>query len=86
MNVFLDFISYSSGPLPEELLAKTTRPVSILWGALDPWEDPKAGKEMLSGYPCVKEFVLLPGLGHCPMDEAPEIVNPLIERFVEGCK
>ena len=34
VEVFLDFLSYSGGPLPEELLAKTTRPVSILWWVL----------------------------------------------------
>jgi pimeloyl-ACP methyl ester carboxylesterase len=86
VNVFLDFISYSSGPLPEELLSKMSKPVSMLWGEKDPWEDPKLGRTLLSGYPCVQEFVLLPGLGHCPMDEAPEVVNPLIENFVESCK
>jgi pimeloyl-ACP methyl ester carboxylesterase len=25
----------------------------------------------------------LPGVGHCPMDEAPELVNPLLMEFVE---
>jgi hypothetical protein len=28
------------------------------------------------------EFVELPGVGHCPQDEAPEVVNPLIEAWV----
>jgi len=53
-RVFLDFISYSAGPLPEEQLAilssdeykqagKTT-PVSILWGDKDPWEDVTLGR------------------------------------------
>ena len=32
-RVFLDFISYSAGPLPRELLDLITCPVSILWGA-----------------------------------------------------
>ena len=32
-SVFLDFISYSDGPLPDELLEACKRPVSILWGA-----------------------------------------------------
>jgi hypothetical protein len=31
---------------------------------------------------CLAEFVELPGVGHCPQDEAPEIVNPLIEAWV----
>lgn len=39
--MFLDFISYSGGPLPEEQLAAVPDgvPVSILWGADDPWEN-----------------------------------------------
>ena len=24
-----------------------------------------------------------PGIGHCPQDEAPEVVNPLIQKFVK---
>ena len=31
-DVFLDFISYSSGPLPEELLKAAPVPVSVVWG------------------------------------------------------
>lgn len=30
----------------------------------------------------VEEFVPLPGVGHCPQDEDPEEVNPLILAFV----
>ena len=30
--MFLDFISYSGGPLPEDLLRDAPCPVSILWG------------------------------------------------------
>lgn len=32
VDVFLDFISYSGGPLPEDLLAQCRVPVSMLWG------------------------------------------------------
>ena len=90
VDVFLDFICYSGGPLPEELLEKTTVPVSMLWGekvcayagsvkcsfpgheaqlttgsfiflSQDPWENAQAGKALFSGYPCVYEFITLPG-------------------------
>lgn len=38
LPVFLDFISYSSGPLPEELLPQIKEtPVVIGWGEKDPW-------------------------------------------------
>ncbi len=63
-DVFLDFISYSSGPLPEELLPQCTRPVRILWGENDPWEPIDLGREYgnQSKYPCVDEFVTLKGI------------------------
>ena len=34
VDVFLDFISYSGGPLAEDLLEVIQQPVSILWGML----------------------------------------------------
>jgi pimeloyl-ACP methyl ester carboxylesterase len=91
-RVFLDFISYSGGPLPEKLMARLPSgkangggeekvPLSILWGKEDPWENCAEGKKLFEAY--AEEFVELPGLGHCPMDESPERVNPLIRRFVE---
>ncbi|GLC34735.1 hypothetical protein PLESTB_001229200 [Pleodorina starrii] len=82
VDVFLDFISYSGGPLPEELMSATSRPVSLVWGEVDPWEDAREGRRLFASLPSVVEFVTLPGVGHCPQDEAPELVNPLIERFV----
>lgn len=34
-------------------------------------------------FSCVREFVRLPGLGHCPQDEGPEVVNPFVMRMVD---
>eukprot|EP00803_Ostreobium_quekettii_P009715 evm.model.scf_343.5 EVM.evm.TU.scf_343.5 scf_343:31435-36314(-) len=80
-TVFLKFISYSTGPLPGDQLRDIKVPVSILWGAEDPWEKVEWGREFQE-YPAVEEFVELPGVGHCPHDEAPHLVNPLVEKFV----
>ncbi|KAL4422541.1 hypothetical protein ABPG75_008738 [Micractinium tetrahymenae] len=81
VDVFLDFISYSFGPLPEDQLQAVTLPVSVVWGEEDPWERIEWGREFAK-YPSVQEFVSLPGVGHCPQDEAPNLVNPLILDFV----
>lgn len=86
-QVFLDFISYSAGPLVEDLLPKLGRaqrraPVWILWGAEDPWEPAAEGQLLYAGQSAVERFQVLEGLGHCPMDEAPHVVNPLISEFV----
>ena len=80
VKVFLDFISYSTGPLPEEQLAACPVPTSILWGRHDPWEKVEWGRE-LAASPCVEEFIEVEA-GHCPMDEAPAIVNPLIASWM----
>ena len=76
-DVFLSFITYSKGVLPEDLLPQVQVPVLIAWGTDDPWEPFEKGKA-LAEFPAVKQFVPLPGIGHCPQDEAPEIVNPLL--------
>jgi pimeloyl-ACP methyl ester carboxylesterase len=57
----------------------------MLWGAADPWEDPDEARSWADGFACVQELQVLQGLGHCPHDEAPERVNPiLIDWIGEG--
>ncbi|CAM9686978.1 unnamed protein product [Phaeothamnion confervicola] len=80
-RVFLDFLSYSGGPLPEDLLPKMQVPVVFGWGDKDPWEPIEEGRKYADN-PCVEDFVVLQGVGHCPQDEAPELVNSLITDFV----
>jgi pimeloyl-ACP methyl ester carboxylesterase len=38
----------------------------------------------LARFPTVKKFIPLAGLGHCPQDEAPEIVNPILLDFLQA--
>ncbi|MEN9225415.1 MAG: alpha/beta fold hydrolase [Thermostichus sp. HHBFW_bins_43] len=81
--VFLAFVRYSQGPLAEDLLPQLTCPVLILWGEADPWEPIALGRA-LAEFPCVVGFVPLVGVGHCPQDEAPELVNPLLLAWIQG--
>ncbi|OAY71165.1 Pheophytinase, chloroplastic, partial [Ananas comosus] len=81
-DVFLEFICYSEGPLPEELLPKVKCPVLVAWGDKDPWEPVELGRAY-ADFNVVEEFIVLPNVGHCPQDEAPDLVNPLIESFVK---
>ncbi|KAG5250118.1 hypothetical protein OIU78_013037 [Salix suchowensis] len=80
-DVFLEFICYSGGPLPEELLPQVKCPVLIVWGDKDPWEPVELGRDFIN-FDCVEDFVTLPNVGHCPQDETPQLVNPLVESFV----
>jgi pimeloyl-ACP methyl ester carboxylesterase len=79
--VFLAFTAYSSGPLPEDLLSIISCPVIILWGTADPWEPINLGRE-LANFPQVQKFISLEGVGHCPQDEAPELVNPILLDWI----
>lgn len=80
-DVFLSFITYSKGPLPEDLLPQIACPVLIAWGTVDPFE-PFAKGKALADFPCVEEFMPLEGIGHCPQDEAPELVNPILQKWL----
>lgn len=62
--VFLAFICNSAGPLPDEQLQKIDVPVSIVWGADDPWEKVEFGRQ-LAQFSSVKEYTELPGEQIC---------------------
>lgn len=81
VDVFLAFIRYSQGPLAEDLLPILPCRAILLWGTEDPWEPIALGKE-LAAYPTVEKFIALKDLGHCPQDEAPEIVNPILLDWI----
>jgi pimeloyl-ACP methyl ester carboxylesterase len=80
VSVFTAFTGYSQGPLPEDLLPKLPCPAIVLWGEDDPWEPIALGRNFIQ-YPQVKQFIPLKGLGHCPQDEAPEIVDPILQDW-----
>ncbi|NEP16199.1 MAG: alpha/beta fold hydrolase [Leptolyngbya sp. SIO4C1] len=81
LDVFLAFICYSQGPLAEDLLPQLRCPVLILWGTDDPWEPIELGRTY-ADYAAVEDFIALEGVGHCPQDEAPELVNPLVRDWI----
>ncbi|XP_058223263.1 uncharacterized protein LOC131332970 isoform X2 [Rhododendron vialii] len=65
VDVFLEFICYSGGPLPEELLPQVKCPVLIAWGDKDPWEPIELGRAY-GKFDSVEDFIALPNVGHCP--------------------
>ncbi|WP_407659786.1 alpha/beta fold hydrolase [Limnoraphis robusta] len=81
VDVFVAFTSYSQGPLPEDLLPILPCPAIMLWGTDDPWEPIELGREY-GKFEAVKQFIPLEGVGHCPQDEAPELVNPILLDWI----
>ena len=79
---FRGFINLFNDHLAPELLADLQLPVRLLWGEADPWEDPGEARRWADTYACVRDLRLLPGLGHCPHDEGPELANPVLSDWI----
>lgn len=79
--VFASIMTAPAGPRPSELLPNIKKPLLVLWGEDDPW----AALPTAEIYRLLSEesdsqvtFKTIPQTGHCPHDERPEVVNPLI--------
>jgi pimeloyl-ACP methyl ester carboxylesterase len=83
-QVFASILTAPPGPSPSELLPKVERPLLVVWGADDPWT-PITGAKI---YEQAREngqdikIVPIPGAGHCPHDEVPDIVNAEIVQWL----
>jgi pimeloyl-ACP methyl ester carboxylesterase len=64
-----------------EALKTLKVPSLVLWGAQDRWIPPAHAAEFASRIPGAKS-VMYPGLGHIPMEEAPERVMPDLRAFL----
>lgn len=82
LDVFLSFISYDTGPIPEDFLPHLAQPALVLWGEEDVFEPFELGQK-LRHYSVVESFVPLPETGHCAHDEQPERCNELIGDFLD---
>lgn len=82
-KVFASILTAPPGPRPEELLPQIHQPLLVLWGETDPWT-PIQGAALYRQLSQQSEasppvtFHSIPQTGHCPHDERPEVVNPLI--------
>jgi len=86
-KVFASILTAPPGPKPEDLLPQLDRPLLVLWGEADPWT-PIAGAQIYQQFGETKniQFQSIPDTGHCPHDERPEIVNPLILKWLASNK
>lgn len=80
-QVFASILNAPAGIPPEELLPTLERPLLVLWGDRDPWTPIQRGQAYSSYSPLV-EFQAIPNAGHCPHDEWPEVVNPLMINWL----
>ncbi|GKY90314.1 hypothetical protein MPSEU_000005400 [Mayamaea pseudoterrestris] len=89
-QVFLKTFAGPPGPTPESILPNIQCPILALWGGADPWTPVDAGKHpgsLFHNY--IAEHVdfrleVLPNVGHCPHDEAPELVHASMIPWMKG--
>ena len=82
-EAFRGFINLFDDYLAPDLLKNFTSPVHLIWGEKDPWEPIKEAKKWFENYKCVKSLEIIPDAGHCPHDEMPEKVNPILEKIIQ---
>lgn len=86
-EAFRGFVNLFDDWLAPQLLERLSAadppvPVRLLWGEADPWEPLAEARRWRDRFRCVQELRVLPGLGHCPHDEAPEQVNPILQAWL----
>ena len=74
-EAFRGFINLFDDHLAPDLLATLEQPVHLIWGERDPWEPVAEAHSWAERFNCIRSLQVLPAVGHCPHDEAPEPVN-----------
>jgi pimeloyl-ACP methyl ester carboxylesterase len=81
--VFASILTAPAGAKPEELLPHVNCPLLVLWGESDPWT-PIKGARVFKDLASQKDIKVIPiaKTGHCPHDENPSVVNPLVLEWL----
>jgi pimeloyl-ACP methyl ester carboxylesterase len=82
-EAFRGFINLFDDHLAPQLMGDLTIPVNLIWGERDPWEPIMEAQRWTESIPCVRSLSVISGVGHCPHDEAPDRVNPVLIRLLE---
>jgi pimeloyl-ACP methyl ester carboxylesterase len=79
---FRGFVNLFADVLAPDFLSELDLPVRMIWGGADPWETTAEAERWAREFPTIRELKVLEGLGHCPHDEAPERVNPILLQWL----
>ena len=82
-EAFRGFINLFDDHLAPDLLNQLNKPVHLIWGEKDPWEPVKEAQHWFKKFECIKTLDIIPNAGHCPHDEMPEKVNPIIKKIIQ---
>jgi pimeloyl-ACP methyl ester carboxylesterase len=81
-TTFVRLFQSPKGEPVDTLLAQLQHPLLIIWGEKDPWigNAQVKGAKFKQYYPNLQEAYI--NAGHCPHDDAPQIVNELIRSWL----
>ena len=82
-EAFRGFINLFDDYLAPDLLRKLNKPVYLIWGDKDPWEPVQEARKWFETFECIKSLDIISNAGHCPHDEMPEKVNPIILKIIQ---
>lgn len=80
-EVFYRIITQKKRPV-NSLLQQLRVPTLLLWGLDDPWIVPRRTDQIIQCYPAAVR-VDIPGSGHCPHDDTPEVVNRELSKWAD---
>lgn len=80
-RVFASVFKSPKGDSVDALLSRMEAPLLLIWGEGDPWMNARQRSEQFRRhYSNLKEHFLQ--AGHCPHDEVPQQVNPLVKEWM----
>ncbi|MEN9215601.1 MAG: alpha/beta fold hydrolase [Gloeomargarita sp. DG02_4_bins_56] len=81
LGVFRSVFKSPPGRRLDQLLPELTVPLLLMWGTSDPWMTVARAEKCNAFVP--QATVAWLEAGHCPHDERPDLVNPLLRRWVQ---
>ena len=82
-EAFRGFINLFDDYLAPDLLKNLNIPTYLIWGEKDPWEPVAEAKKWFETFECIKSLDIISDAGHCPHDEMPEKVNPILKQIIQ---
>ena len=82
-EAFRGFINLFDDYLAPNLLKEMNTSVHLIWGEKDPWEPVKEAQKWFKTFECIKSLHVISDAGHCPHDEMPEKVNPILIKIIQ---
>ena len=84
-EAFRGFINLFDDYLAPDLIQTLSIPIDLIWGGDDPWEPVAEAERWADTMTAIRSLHVIGGKGHCPHDEAPNFVNPLLLQALTRC-